>query len=79
MKDKKTELIIDKMKEDEWSQVSAIYQEGIDTGNATFAVSPPVSWEEWCKNKINSCSIVAKENNNISGWAAVSTVSDKCV
>jgi L-amino acid N-acyltransferase YncA len=72
-------LVIDSMTEKDWSEVAAIYQEGIDTGNATFAITPPSSWNDWCKSKINTCSIVAREDNVILGWAAISPVSERCV
>jgi L-amino acid N-acyltransferase YncA len=72
-------IIIDEMRENDWPEVAAIYQEGIDTGNATFAKTPPPSWNEWCKSKINTCSIVAREESKMLGWAAVSPVSERCV
>ena len=31
----------------DWEAVAAIYQEGIDTGMATFEVAPPPSWDTW--------------------------------
>ncbi|MBV6506057.1 MAG: putative phosphinothricin acetyltransferase YwnH [Syntrophorhabdaceae bacterium] len=63
----------------DWPPVAAIYREGIATGHATFATQPPATWEEWCKNKINSCSVVAKENQKILGWAALSPTSTRAV
>ena len=72
-------IVVVKMTRKDWSEVKAIYQEGIETGNATFAKSAPPSWKDWCKSKINSCSIVARENNKILGWAAVSPISERCV
>jgi L-amino acid N-acyltransferase YncA len=58
-----------------WDAVAAIYQEGIDTGMATFEVSPPGSWDDWQKSKINDCSLVACDANGVVGWAALSPVS----
>ena len=40
---------ISAMTEADWPAVAAIYQEGIDTGHATFATHPPESWEEWSR------------------------------
>ena len=58
---------------------AAIYREGIETGNATFAPQPPATWKEWCKNKIAACSLVAKENQKILGWVALSPTSTRAV
>jgi L-amino acid N-acyltransferase YncA len=63
----------------DWPDVSRIYQEGIDTGNATFAAAPPVSWEAWCEGKINSCSLVARNEGEVVGWAALSPYSSRAV
>jgi phosphinothricin acetyltransferase len=63
----------------DWPQVAAVYQSGIDTGNSTFATQPPVSWEEWCAEKIAACSLVARQGDGIVGWAALSPVSSRCV
>lgn len=72
-------LIITSMVAADWPPVAAIYREGIATGHATFAPAPPATWEEWCKNKINSCSLVTKENQKILGWAALSPISYRAV
>ena len=65
------------MREDDWPLVAAIYREGIATGNATFATEPPASWAAWSAGKINACSIVARDGQDILGWAAVSPVSSR--
>jgi phosphinothricin acetyltransferase len=72
-------LIITNMVAVDWPQVAAIYGEGIETGHATFASQPPATWEEWRENKINSCSLVAKENHEIFGWAALRPISNRAV
>lgn len=72
-------LIVTSMVAADWSQVAAIYVEGIETGHATFASQPPATWEEWCKNKITACSLVAKKNHEILGWAALSPISNRAV
>ena len=72
-------FIIDSMQESDWPAVKAIYQQGIDTGQATFASAPPESWQSWMKGRINTCSLVARQNSHITGWAALSPVSDRCV
>ena len=47
------------MKPSHWEAVAAIYQEGIDTGCATFETSPPASFESWDKAHMASCRFVA--------------------
>jgi phosphinothricin acetyltransferase len=73
------EIHISAMTEADWPAVAAIYQEGIDTGHATFAARPPESWEKWSAIKINSCSLVARAEDQVLGWAALSPVSTRAV
>lgn len=70
-------ITITEMTAPDWPAVAAIYQEGIDTGDATFEAAPPNSWEDWCRTKINACSLVAAANDEIVGWAALSPVSSR--
>jgi len=72
-------IIVAAMTVSDWPHVSRIYQEGIDTGNATFATAPPASWDDWCMGKINSCSLVARDDNVVVGWAALSPTSNRKV
>ena len=69
---------IDCMKESNWISVAKIYKEGIDTGMATFETEVP-SWDLWNKNHIESCRLVARYNDKLVGWAALSGVSSRCV
>lgn len=68
---------IELMTEADWPAVESIYREGIATGNATFATEPPASWNAWCASKLNACSIVLRDSQNIRGWAAVSPTSSR--
>ena len=61
-----------------WNDVRRIYEEGLRTGNATFQTSTP-EWEEWDKTHIQTGRLVAIENGNIIGWAALTPVSGRCV
>jgi L-amino acid N-acyltransferase YncA len=72
-------IIVATMTASDWPHVSRIYQEGIDTGNSTFAAAPPASWDNWCESKINSCSLVARDDNVVVGWAALSPYSTRAV
>lgn len=69
---------ITEMLPDDWGQVSLIYKQGIDTGNATFQQTIP-SWEEWDKSHLPFCRLVAQLSNEVVGWASLSKVSDRCV
>lgn len=63
----------------EWRAVAAIYSEGIETGHATFAASPP-SWQDFDASKLPEHRWVARtEGGVIAGWAALSAVSRRCV
>jgi len=73
-----TALQTRKMEASDWGAVSEIYKEGIATGFATFETDIP-SYESWDSAHMNSCRIVATENDNVLGWAALSPVSSRCV
>jgi L-amino acid N-acyltransferase YncA len=67
-----------KMNAAHWPQVKAIYENGIATGQATFQTSSP-EWEEWDSAHVKTCRLVAIENDNVIGWAALTAVSGRCV
>src|SRR4051812_45724240 len=71
-------ITLDIMKPLHWEAVKEIYEEGIATGNATFQQSAP-PWEEWNNSHLQHSRIVAKEDNNVLGWAALTPVSGRCV
>ncbi|MBU2915726.1 GNAT family N-acetyltransferase [Reichenbachiella agariperforans] len=58
--------------------MAGIYQQGLDTGNATFETEVP-SWAEWDINHLDTCRIVALQGEELIGWAALSPVSSRCV
>lgn len=62
----------------DWNEVRRIYQEGMDTRNATFQMEAP-SWEEWDAGHRKDCRLVATAEHKILGWAALSPVSGRCV
>jgi L-amino acid N-acyltransferase YncA len=66
------------MTADDWSDVEAIYRQGIATGNATFEATPP-SWEEFDADKVAHPRVVAVDGGRVVGWAAASRVSSRCV
>ena len=71
-------VYIRNMQRTDWPKVSQIYAEGIATGIATFEtqVSP---YENWDAAHLSSCRLVALEENDVLGWAALSPVSSRCV
>lgn len=62
----------------DWEEVARIYAEGIATGYATFEKNVP-TWEDWDRNHLQSCRLVAVDKRRILGWAALSPVSSRCV
>lgn len=74
------EYKIEEMKSSDWEQVKNIYLEGIKTGIATFQTECNIpTFETWNNDHINSCRLVARSENNILGWAALSPTSSRCV
>ena len=62
----------------DWSDVLAIYLEGISTGNATFEREAP-SWDKWHGSHLPDCRLVATKSGKVVGWAALSPISERCV
>jgi len=58
--------------------VLEIYQDGIETGHATFQAEAP-SWRVWDSSHRTTCRLVAARNGDIVGWAALSAVSNRPV
>jgi phosphinothricin acetyltransferase len=61
-----------------YPSVKKIYEEGILTGNATFQTEAP-AWEEWNNSHLQHSRLVAIENDEVLGWAALTAVSGRCV
>ncbi len=64
--------------EGDWPFVQDIYQQGIDTKNATFQEKAK-EWSEWNSSTLKTCRLVAVEEDNVVGWAALSPVSSRRV
>jgi L-amino acid N-acyltransferase YncA len=61
------------------AQVLAIYQLGIDEGQATFEIAAP-GWDEFTAKKLPGHRHVAIDGVGwVLGWTAASAVSDRCV
>ncbi|WP_330241876.1 GNAT family N-acetyltransferase [Streptomyces sp. NBC_00525] len=63
---------------DHADEVIAIYQAGIDEGNATFEKAAP-TWEEFNEVKLPEHRFAALDAaGRVLGWTAVTKVSDRC-
>jgi L-amino acid N-acyltransferase YncA len=71
-------MLIEKITETHQFDLSKIYLEGIATGNATFQTTAP-TWEEWNKSHLLHSRLVAVEDGQVLGWAALTPVSSRCV
>lgn len=67
------------MTADHAEHVLAVYQAGIDTGNATFETRAP-TWAHFDATRLPDHRFVAlAEDGRLLGWTAASPVSDRCV
>jgi L-amino acid N-acyltransferase YncA len=73
-------VLIRPMQADDAVQVLAIYQAGLDTGQASFETVAP-AWEEFDAAKLPAHRHVAADmaTGQVLGWAAAVTVSNRCV
>jgi len=62
----------------DWERIKTIFEEGIETGLATFETKAP-DWKTWNSDHLSECRLLAHEGAEILGWAALSQVSDRCV
>lgn len=62
----------------DFNRVMAIYQQGIDSGIATFQTHVK-TWDEWDQGILPVCRLVAEHQGQVLGWAALSGVSSRCV
>ncbi len=73
-----TDLHIMTMQVQDWPDVQRIYREGIETGNATFETQVP-EWEVWDSKTRPQPRLVARLDDQVVGWAALSSVSARAV
>jgi L-amino acid N-acyltransferase YncA/DNA-binding transcriptional ArsR family regulator len=74
-----TDLRVAPMSDDHADDVLAIYQAGIDTGNATFETTAP-DWTTWDAAHLAEHRFVAlTEDGAVAGWIAGSPTSGRCV
>ncbi len=73
-----TDLHIMIMQSEDWPDVQRIYREGIETGNATFETQVP-EWGVWDGKTRPQPRLVARLEDQVVGWAALSSVSARAV
>jgi phosphinothricin acetyltransferase len=71
-------VCIEPMTDQHAGQVLAIYQAGIDEGNATFETRVP-AWPQFAAAKLAGHSFVAAGEGGVLGWVAASPVSARPV
>jgi L-amino acid N-acyltransferase YncA len=73
-------VLIRPMEAGDAGPVLAIYQAGLDTGQASFEVTAP-AWEEFDAAKLPAHRHVAVDagTGEVLGWAAIIAVSERCV
>lgn len=71
-------LRIDPLLPSDWPAVREIYLEGIATRQATFETDAP-SWEIWDASHSPFARLVARKDETVVGWAALSPASSRKV
>ncbi len=71
-------MIVVEISKENYPEVARIYGDGLKTGTATFETTIP-TWEKWDSGHLSFGRIMALEENNHLGWAALSPVSSRCV
>lgn len=66
------------MRDADGDVVMQIYQEGCDTGHATFAETAG-TWGAWDAGHLSECRLVAQSDDGVLGWAALSPTSGRAV
>jgi phosphinothricin acetyltransferase len=78
MRDHARMVAIDEMRADDWPAVCEVYVDGIATGQATFEERPP-QWEQWDREHLPQCRLVARRDGRLVAWAALAPVSRRPV
>jgi L-amino acid N-acyltransferase YncA len=62
----------------DWEDVKEIYEQGIQTGNATFQIESPTK-ESWFNGHLLNCTLVCEDQEKVIGWTALSPISSRPV
>jgi phosphinothricin acetyltransferase len=71
-------LRIEPLVEESWPAAAEIYREGIETRQATFETEVP-EWEAWDEAHLPDHRLVARLEQEVVGWAALTPVSRRAV
>jgi L-amino acid N-acyltransferase YncA len=71
-------MYIREMTPNDYPSVVCIYQQGIDTQNATFETYAPI-WEVWHQRHLTTCRLVAVEGETVVGFVALMPYSSRTV
>jgi L-amino acid N-acyltransferase YncA len=61
-----------------YPEIKQIYLDGIASGHATFQTEAP-EWMQWDEDHLEHSRLAVVENSIITGWAALTPVSGRCV
>jgi phosphinothricin acetyltransferase len=70
--------VIRALQREDWAAVAAVYEEGIATRIATFETAAP-AWADWDASHLERHRLVAEEDGDVVGFAALAPVSSRCV
>jgi len=62
------------LRESDAAAVLLIYQQGLDSGEASFEISAP-QWHDWNKKYLPAARLIAAQDDQVQGWAALAPVS----
>ena len=71
-------ITVDSMAVADWPAVAEIYRQGLEAGEASFETEVP-AYDRWDRAHLETPRLVARLDDAIVGWAALSPVSDRCV
>jgi phosphinothricin acetyltransferase len=70
------DIIIGHMQPTDWEQVRRVYLDGLASGQASFETAAP-TWEDWDESRLRHSRLVARADDQVIGWAALSPVSGR--
>ncbi len=62
----------------DYPEVQAIYQQGIDGGDATFQTEVK-DWQQWDASCVKASRLLAVEAGQVLGWACLTDMTSRCV
>jgi phosphinothricin acetyltransferase len=67
---------IREMQPSDWPAVTAIYEQGLATRQATFETEAP-SWDDWDARHLEEHRLIVERDGEVVGWAALSPASQR--